>query len=115
MPDGLSDVRARWLLLACAAIVLVIHSLAYNFVTDDAYISFVYSRNLAEHGQLVFNLGDPVEGYSNFLWTVVLGALMVVGVPPEWSSRVLGTACAVVTLYLVVAVVERALGRRSGS
>src|SRR4029079_13840282 len=36
--------RVRWALLATAALVLVVHSLAYNFVTDDAYISFVYSR-----------------------------------------------------------------------
>ena len=42
--------HVRWLLLAIAGVVLVVHSLAYNFVTDDAYISFVFSRNLAEHG-----------------------------------------------------------------
>ncbi|MGN6105463.1 MAG: hypothetical protein ACTHU0_10195 [Kofleriaceae bacterium] len=107
------SVRARWLLLAVAALVLVLHSLAYNFVTDDAYISFVFSRNFAEHGQLAFNLGDPVEGYTNFLWTVVLGGLMVLGVPPEISSRVLGTACALVTLFLVFRIVERALRRPS--
>src|SRR5688572_17896199 len=111
------DVRlrevAQWVLLGIAAIVLVVHSLAYNFVTDDAYISFVYSRNFAEHGELAFNLGDPVEGYTNFLWTVILGALMVIGIPPEISSRVLGTACALVTLWLVFRVTERALGRRS--
>ncbi len=101
----------RGLLLAAAAIVLVVHSLAYDFITDDAYISFVYARNLAEHGELSFNLGDPVEGYTNFLWTVLLGALMVLGVPPELSSRVLGTACAVVTLWLVARMTERALSR----
>jgi hypothetical protein len=103
------DVSARRLLLAAAAIVLVVHSLAYNFVTDDAYISFVYSRNLAEHGELSFNLGDPVEGYTNFLWTVLLGALMIPGIPPEISSRVLGTGCALVTLLLVTRMTGRAL------
>jgi arabinofuranosyltransferase len=103
--------RARWLLLGLAALVLVAHSLAYNFVTDDAYISFVYSRNLAEHGELAFNLGQPVEGYTNFLWTLVLGLLMVVGVPPELSSRVLGTACGLATLWVVFRLVERALER----
>lgn len=106
-------VITRWLLLAIAAAVLVVHSLAYNFVTDDAYISFVFSRNFAEHGELVFNLGDYVEGYTNFLWTVMLGVLMLVGIPPEISARVLGTACAIVTLWLVFRIVERALGRRT--
>lgn len=104
--------RWPWLLPAVAAVVLVVHSLAYNFVTDDAYISFVFSRNLAEHGELAFNLGDPVEGYTNFLWTVILGGLMVVGVPPELASRVLGTACAIGTLLLVVRIMGHALGRK---
>jgi len=109
----LTSDRARWLLLAIAAIALVLHSLAYNFVTDDAYISFVYSRNLAEHGELSFNLGHPVEGYTNFLWTVILGLLMILGIAPELSSRVLGTACALATLYVVFRVMERALGRKT--
>jgi arabinofuranosyltransferase len=80
-------------LLVLAAAALVAHSLVFNFVTDDAFISFVYSRNLAEHGQLVFNLGEKaVEGYTNFLWTVLLAAFMKVGLVPELMSRVLGTA-----------------------
>ncbi len=105
--------RAGWLLLGAAAVVLVLHSLAYNFVTDDAYISFVYARNLAEHGELSFNLGQPVEGYTNFLWTFVLGLGMLARIPPEWSSRVLGTACGLATLVLVFRIAGRALGRRS--
>jgi len=111
-PRGLRD-AAPWVLLAIAGVVLVVHSLVYNFVTDDAYISFVFSRNFAEHGELAFNLGDPVEGYTNFSWTVLLGALMKVGIEPELSSRVLGTACALGTLYLVFRVMQRGLGRTS--
>jgi hypothetical protein len=85
-------------LLLLAAAALVAHSLVFNFVTDDAFISFVYSRNLAEHGKLVFNLGEhPVEGYTNFLWTVLLAAFMKVGLVPEIMSRVLGTTFAVAT------------------
>jgi hypothetical protein len=105
--------RVRWLLLGAAAVVLVVHSLAYNFVTDDAYISFVYARNLAEHGELSFNLGQPVEGYTSFLWTFVIGLGMLARIPPEWSSRVLGTACGLATLYVAFRIAERALGRRS--
>jgi hypothetical protein len=109
------DIRraAPWVLLAIAGVTLVVHSLAYNFVTDDAYISFVFSRNFAEHGELTFNLGAPVEGYTNFLWTIVLGVLMLVGIPPEISSRVLGTACALVTLWIVFRSMQRALGKTS--
>jgi hypothetical protein len=85
-------------LLLVAVVALVAHSLVFNFVTDDAFISFVYSRNLAQHGQLVFNLGEkPVEGYTNFLWTVLLALFMKVGLMPELMSRVLGTAFAAAT------------------
>ena len=80
-------------LLALSAIALIGHSLLFNFVTDDAFISFVYSRNLARHGQLVFNLGERVEGYTNFLWTLILALGLRVGIAAELSSRVLGTAC----------------------
>src|SRR3954466_2914869 len=104
-PDGL-----RWLLLGVAAIVLVVHTLAYNFVTDDAYISFVYSRNLAEHGELTFNLGQHVEGYTNFLWTVLIAGGMKLGIAPEISCRVLALLCSLVTLWLVARIMDRALG-----
>jgi hypothetical protein len=86
-------------LLVVAAVALVVHSLAFDFVTDDAYISFVYARNLARHGQLVFNVGEKaVEGYTNFLWTLLLAALLKLGLLPELTSRVLGTAFGVATL-----------------
>ena len=44
-------------------------------VYDDAFISFRYARNLAEGHGPRYNLGShmPVEGYSNFLWVMILG------------------------------------------
>src|SRR5262249_36786064 len=68
-------------LVGIAAVILIAHSLVWNFVTDDAFISFVYSRNLAKHGQLVFNLGERVEGYTNFLWTLILTGFLKIGLP----------------------------------
>ncbi len=72
-----------WWPLLLAAPVLLAHIFVFNFVTDDAFISFVYARNLARHGQLVFNLGERVEGYTNFLWTVLLAGFLKVGLPAE--------------------------------
>src|SRR5581483_12303609 len=97
-------------LVAAAAAGLIAHSLLWNFVTDDAFISFVYSRNLAKHGQLVFNLGEHVEGYTNFLWTVLLAGLMKVGLQPEIMSRVLGTYCGCTTLFVVARASARLRG-----
>ena len=38
---------------------------------DDAYISFRYGKNFISGNGLVYNTGEYVEGYTNFLWTVV--------------------------------------------
>lgn len=47
----------------------------FGNVVDDAIISMQYARNLAEGNGLVFNVGERVEGYTNFLWTLALAAL----------------------------------------
>lgn len=51
--------------------------------SDDAYISYRYARNLAEGHGLVFNPGEPVEGYSNFLYVLLLTPLFWL-LPDQW-------------------------------
>ncbi|WP_437650143.1 hypothetical protein [Sorangium sp. So ce362] len=65
-----------------------------SFTIDDAYISFRYAENLANGNGLVYNVGERVEGYTNFLWTVLLAAAVKVGATPEAAAKVLGAACA---------------------
>ena len=60
-----------------------------RFILDDAFISFVYARNFANGAGLVWN-GERVEGYTNFLWTLLLGLGMKAGVAPERGSVLLG-------------------------
>ena len=63
------------------------------FLTDDAFISFRYARNLLEGHGLVFNPGERVEGYSNFLWVLELAAVWrALGVPPEDAAPWLSVA-----------------------
>ncbi len=57
---------------------------------DDAYISFRYARNLAQGNGLVFNAGERVEGYTNFLWTVLFTPAELVGLDPALVAIVLG-------------------------
>ena len=57
------------------------------FLTDDAFISFRYVRNLLEGHGLVFNVGERVEGYSNFLWVLELAAVWgLLGIKPEHAA-----------------------------
>ncbi|AOP35998.1 hypothetical protein A0128_08580 [Leptospira tipperaryensis] len=58
------------------SILLILFGLfsAYQmrWISDDAFISLRYAKNLAEGKGLVFNEGERVEGYTNFLWTLLL-------------------------------------------
>jgi hypothetical protein len=53
----------------------VIDGTRYFLLDDDMMISMRYARNLAEGNGLVWNPGERVEGYTNFLWTVVMAGL----------------------------------------
>ena len=68
-------------------------------LTDDAFISFRYARNLLEGHGLVFNPGERVEGYTNFLWVLELAALWgAFGWRPEESAPWLSAAFTGATL-----------------
>lgn len=53
----------------------VIDGTRYFLLDDDMMISMRYARNLAEGQGLVWNPGERVEGYTNFLWTVVMAGI----------------------------------------
>jgi arabinofuranosyltransferase len=94
---------------------LLVHSRAWSFLCDDAFISFRYARNLAQHGELVYNF-DPlerVEGYTNFLWVLLLALGDVVGLAPERLAPILTATAALGSLGLV-ALISAALRRRFG-
>jgi arabinofuranosyltransferase len=93
--------RRYWPLVA-ATVVLVPHAMMFDFVNDDAYISFRYARNLALTGELVFNPGERVEGFTNFLWTVLLAGGIKLGIGPVLFARFLGVVFGVATLAVVV-------------
>jgi hypothetical protein len=46
---------------------------------DDAYVSMRYAVNLAEHGELAFNLEERTDAASSMLYTVVLAGFYKVG------------------------------------
>src|SRR5262249_46303235 len=73
------------------------------FLIDDAFISFRYARNLALGRGLVYNVGERVEGYTNFLWTLMMSGAIRLGLDPGVTSQVLGVLAALATL----AVLER--------
>ncbi len=88
-PSPTTTPRLRLLLALPIAVAAMAWSYHWLWYGDDAFISFRYARNLAEGHGLVFNPGERVEGYTNFLWTVILAAGLKVGVSPLLLSILL--------------------------
>ena len=95
-----SSLRPLYLLsfLPWLAILAWLSSIAW-FLTDDAFISFRYTLNLLEGHGLVFNPGERVEGYTNFLWILELAALWgLFGIRPEHAANWLSVAYTAATI-----------------
>ncbi len=78
-----------------------------RWVGDDAFISFRYARNWADGLGLVYNLGERVEGYTNFLWTIWIGLGLKLGLDPVLLSELSGVACFAGVLILLTATSAR--------
>ena len=73
-------------------------ALLFRYTVDDAFISYRYAQNLANGFGLVFNQGERVEGYTNFLWVLMLAGASKLSADPEMASKALGLAFAFGTL-----------------
>ncbi|MDA0335283.1 MAG: hypothetical protein O2782_08980 [bacterium] len=80
-------------LLSCAGLFTFL-SARYDVVQDDAYISLVYARNLANGDGLVFNPGERVEGYTNFAWVLLLAVPHALGLNAVVAARGFGMLAA---------------------
>jgi hypothetical protein len=91
------------LLCSYAAALYGIYSITPD-VCEDTYITFRFSRNLAEGLGPVFNAGEQVEGYSNFLWMLTLAAVHALGLDMSLFSRLAGaffnTLCLLIVWYI---------------
>ena len=81
-------------------VVLIGYAWFNRFIQDDAFISFRYASNWIHGNGLVWNPGERVEGYTNFLWTLLIGIGMKFGIEPVAGSYLMGLLCFGITLIL---------------
>ena len=70
---------------------------------DLAFVPFRMARNLAYHGQLVWNLGDPgpaFDVYPSPLWLAWCAGLEHISAPTAFASQVLGILATLATIAL---------------
>jgi hypothetical protein len=97
----------RFALWALVLWLLAVPQLLGTWVLDDAFISFRYARNLVEGHGLNFNPGgELVEGYTNFLWTMLMAGVLALGLEPVLYAQVLTSGLALATLIVVYKLAE---------
>jgi arabinofuranosyltransferase len=104
-------VKKPLVFLVCLALFLALAWRFFDHTVDDAFISYRYARNLAEGRGLVWNTGQRVEGYTDFLWVVTLAGAIAAGLDAELTSKLLGLAAGAGTLALVVRAAPRPTSR----
>ncbi|MCO4770400.1 MAG: hypothetical protein KDA24_10255 [Deltaproteobacteria bacterium] len=72
--------RSTLLLLSFALVAWVAQLVIFSgFVIDDSFISMRFAQHLAEGEGIVWNRGEaPVEGFTSFLWILVLAVPHVI-------------------------------------
>src|SRR3989338_1339924 len=86
-----SSFFVRILLVLAVVYPIVVFSIFPNWLIDDALIGFRYSENLAVHGALTWNVGEPpVEGYTGVVYPVVVAGFIKGGADPTFVSHFLG-------------------------
>lgn len=102
--------RARFGIVAAVVIVLLAALAWHNrFVQDDAFISFRYSQNFVEGHGLVWNVGERVEGYTNFLWVLLVSGALYLGIEPVGFTYVVGIICFILSLIFAFKIAEMLL------
>jgi hypothetical protein len=105
---------ARWdrhdaLIIALAGALLIALALGFDFFCDDAFITVRYAHNLAMHGAPVYNLGERVEGYTSFLWLVLIAPGAFLQVPLASYVQLLGAVSGLGLLAATWALLRRVL------
>jgi hypothetical protein len=106
--------RTRHITLAGALGAGIAWALHLGWVADDAFISFRYARNWVDGLGLVFNAGERVEGYTNFLWIVLLSPFQALGLSLPPVAVALNLACFALTVLVTAAFADELRSRVAG-
>ncbi len=86
--------------LAVVSVALLIHGIQMvgDLQIDDAYITFAYSKNVALGKGPIYGWDLRVEGYSNFLWMILVAIGELFGAQAIFTARLLSLGAFALTL-----------------
>ena len=62
----------------------------WGFALDDTWIHMQFARNVSEHGQFAFHVGEPLAASTAPLWTLVLAVVYTVFADVVWATKIVG-------------------------
>jgi arabinofuranosyltransferase len=81
----------------------IIYSLIFfRWVVDDLYIYFRFVDNFVNGKGIAYNYGEHIEGFSSFLWFLILSLFGFLKLPLEFSSKIGSILIAVIILYYLL-------------
>ena len=98
----------------CVAVFVPILYMSYTFYHDDAYITLRYAHNFIHGDGIVWNKGEYVQGYTNFLHLLLISLLGFFGCDLWLASRIISViAFFILTSWSVVFPIL--FGKRNGA
>ena len=94
----------RYTIILFSLLFLLAYSLYIQpWIFDDAFICFRYAENLNNGNGLVYNIGERVEGYTSFLWVMLMAIGEFAGFDIVLFSIIIGIifafGCIILTAY----------------
>jgi hypothetical protein len=92
-----------WFGLGAAACLLTVAFMTWAFLgytQDDVYITYTYSRNLAEGNGLVFNPGEYIQGTTTPLWALSMAGVYIFTPDLQTAGNVLCGLLLLLTLFI---------------
>jgi hypothetical protein len=98
-------------LLVAAALVLVALLVAayWNYTQDDVFITYVYSRNIAQGHGFVFNPGERVQGTTTPLYALLMAGVYPVTHDLLHAGNLLGGLFLLIAIMLALDLTRRVL------
>lgn len=118
------ETTKSWIILIAGAVLLLTLFVPdfLNFTVDDVFITLRYAHNNAAGLGPVYNPGEFVEGYSNWLWmqllsgfTLLKNADVLSGIDLMWTAKIASLFFGLVSLAAVHALTRELLPSMHGA
>jgi hypothetical protein len=88
-------------LLAVTSVVISFVIVTPRPMIDDTFIGVRYAANWAGGNGIVFNPGDPVEGFTSITWVALMTAAYAAGIDCLVATQIVNVAAQVLGIWLV--------------